>query len=149
MEEGDEIAAVVHSDVGLDVEGGVHVAEVGVAVFAFDGVDVDAVLFDEGGGVVILGGEGIGSAGDDFSAAGDEGAEEVGGFGSDVQAGRHAVALQGLFLGEAFADGGEDGHVLVGPFDALFAFGGEGKIFNVVLGGHDGGSFLGIENRGL
>ena len=136
VEEGDEIAAVVHGDVGLDVEGGVHVTEVGVAVFAFDGVDVDAVLFDECGGIVILGGEGVGGAGDDFSAAGDEGAEEVGGLRSDVETGAHAVALEGLFLGEALADGGEDGHVLVGPFDAFFAFGGEGEVFDVVVLGH-------------
>ena len=65
-------------------------AGVGGAVFAFDGVDGDAVILTREAAIVILGGQRVAARRHDLGAAGDERAEEVGGFGGDVQAGGHA-----------------------------------------------------------
>ena len=78
-----------------------------------------SIVLDEAGGDVVLRGERIGGAEHELGAAGDERAGEVGGLGGDVEARGHLAAGEGLFLGEALADEREDGHVAVGPQDAL------------------------------
>ena len=58
----DDIGAVVHGHLGFDVQGLVEVAVIGVAVFPFDGEGGDAFIFDQVGGHVILGAQGVGGA---------------------------------------------------------------------------------------
>ena len=111
---------------------------VGVRVLAVDGEDGDAEVLDQAGGHVVLGAERVGGDQHEVGAAGLEGAGEVGGLGGDVQAGRHAQAVERLFLGEALADAGQHRHVAVGPEDALLAAGGELGVFDVVAGERSG-----------
>ena len=68
-------------------------AIVGVFILAFDGVGGNAVFADERGGDIILRGQGIGGAQHQVGAAGLQGEGQVGGFGSDMQAARHAYTL--------------------------------------------------------
>jgi hypothetical protein len=50
-----------------------------------------------------------------------------------MQAGRHADALQGFFLGEALANLAKDRHILFSPLDAIAAAGGQIERADVVI----------------
>jgi len=136
VQNADDVGAVVHGDVGTVVDAGVDVAVVRRIVLAFDGMDADTVLVDEGGGHVVLGAQRVAGAQDDVGAARLERAHEVGRLGRDVQAGADAHAFERLLDGEALADGLEHGHVHVGPLDAQDALRGEADVLDVVLGSH-------------
>ncbi len=139
VENGDQIAAVVHGDLGLVVNGGHDVLVVGVVVLALDGIGLDIEVAGQRGGDVVLCGEGVGGAEGDVSTAVAEGDHEVGGLGGDVETGSDAEALEGLILDEILADALEDRHGLIGPFDAFASLVGQGEIFDVVRSG-DGSS---------
>ena len=62
MDGEDQVGAVVHGHLGLDVQGLVDVAVIGVAVFALDGEGGDAFMLGQIGGHVVLGAQGIGGA---------------------------------------------------------------------------------------
>ena len=121
VQQGDEVGAVVHGDVGLVVDGGQDVAVVGVVVLALDGEDRNIVIAHQAGGHVILRGERIGGAQHYVGAAVPQADGQVRGFGGDVQAGRNADALQRLVLDEFLADDLQDLHGLVGPVNSLLA----------------------------
>ncbi len=135
VEDADHVGAVVHRQVRLVVDGGGDVRVVGRVVLAADREHRDVVLGHERRGGVVLGGERIGRAEDEVGAARLERARQVRRLGRDVQAGGDPVALERLLLLEALADRGEDGHVPVGPDDALDTLGRESEILDVVLGG--------------
>ena len=128
----DDVGAVVHGDVGPMVDAGVDVLVVGLVVLALDGVDTHAVFLDERGGDVVLGAERVGGTEHDVGAAGLERAHEVGRLAGDVQTGADAHALERLLLGEAFADGGQHGHLHVGPLDAQRSLRSETLVLDVV-----------------
>ena len=132
---GDEIAAVVHGDVGLVIERGLDVLEVGGAILALDGVDGDA-LVDQRRGDVVLRAQGIAGAEDQIGAARLQRLHEQRGLGGHVQAGGDAQALERLHLGEAGADVAQHRHRALGPFDAAVALLGQVQILDVVRGLH-------------
>src|SRR6266446_1275142 len=54
VKDGDQVSAIVHSDVRLVIDGGEDVVVIGVVVLTLDGVDGNALIADEAGGNVIL-----------------------------------------------------------------------------------------------
>ena len=111
---------------------------VGVVVLALDGEGGDAVVLDQRGGDIVLGGQGVGGAQHDVHAAGLQGPHEVRGLGRDVQAGDGGQPFERLLLLEALADGAEHGHLALGPLDAAATGISEAEVFHIVGGGRDG-----------
>src|ERR1700736_1026836 len=62
VQQGNEVSAVVHGDLGLVVNGGQNVAVVGIVVLALDGEDRNIVIANQAGGHVVLRRERIGGA---------------------------------------------------------------------------------------
>jgi hypothetical protein len=124
--------AVVHGDVGPMVHARVDVFVVGLVVFALDGVGTHAVFLDECGGDVVLRAERVGGTKHDVGAAGLERAHEIGRLAGDVQTRADAHTLERLLFGEALADGGQHGHLHVGPLDAQRSLRSETLVFDVV-----------------
>ena len=134
VEERDEVAAVVHRDLGLRVGDRVQVGVVRVAVLAAPGEGRDAVLGDEGGGDVVLRRERVGRAQEHLGAAGLERPHQVGGLGRDVEAGADPDPGERLLPLEPFADQAQDGHLALRPLDPADAFGREAEVGDVVGG---------------
>jgi len=65
-----QVGAVVHGNLGFDVQGLVDVAVIGVRVFPFDGEGGNAFILDQISGRVVLGAQGVGSAHVTAGAAG-------------------------------------------------------------------------------
>ena len=103
------------------------------------GESVDAVMLDERGGGGVLRGQGIGRGQENLGAARFERAHEARSFGGNVQARGERHAFEGPFTLESFADEGQNGHLLVGPFNGVAPLVGEVQVFYVVLDGHGGG----------
>src|SRR5208282_5258500 len=131
VQNGDQVGAVVHGDLRLVIERRHDVGVIYFVIFAFDGVNGDVVIADQAGGHVILRGKRVGSAKHDVGAAVAEGNHQIGRFGGDMQASRHADIPQRLRLDELFANGLQNGHGLEGPFDAALADVGEREIFYI------------------
>ena len=127
----DEIGAIVHGDLRLMIERGVDVRVVGGVVLALDRVSRDVVILHERGGHFVLRRKRIRGAENHVRAAVTQSDGEVGRFAGDVQARRHANALQRLILDELLADQLQNGHVLIGPFDPALALFGKRDIFYV------------------
>ena len=132
VQDADDVGAVVHRDLRLVVDRGLDVLVVRVVVLALDGEDRDVVFLDERGCGLVLGGQWVGRAEHDVGAARLQRARQVGRLSGDVETGGDPEAGERLLALEAVADGGEDRHVLVGPFDAPHAFFGEREILDVV-----------------
>ena len=121
VQQGHQVGAVVHGDLGLVVDGGQDVAVVGVVVLALDGEDRNIVIAHQAGGHVILRGQRIRGAQHNIGAAIPQADGEVRGLGGDVQAGRNPNALQRLVLDEFLADDLQNLHGLVRPVNPLLA----------------------------
>ena len=134
VEQRDEVAAVVHRDLGLRVGDRVEVGVVRVAVLAAAGERRDPVLGDERRGDVVLRRERVRGREDDLGAAGLERPHQVGGLGRDVEAGADPEAGQRLLALEALADQAQDGHLALGPLDPADALGREAEVGHVVGG---------------
>jgi hypothetical protein len=100
----DQVSAIVHGDLRLVVECGADVRVIGVVVFALDGKRGDAEFLDERGCRLILRRKRIRSANDQIGAAIAQSDGEVRCLRGDVQAGRHANALQRLLFNESLAN---------------------------------------------
>ena len=135
VQRGVEVCAVVHNDLGVGGDDCVDVALVGLGVLAGDGVDIDAVVLDQRGGGVVLGGQRVGGAQGHLGAGCHQGAHEVGGLRGDVHAGTDAHALERLLCVEALLDAGEHGHVACRPLDAGLTGLGERDVLDI---GHEG-----------
>ena len=109
VEDADHVGAVVHRDVRPMVDRCLEVRVVRVVVLALDRERADPVRVDERGRDIVLRRERIRGAQDDIGAARLEGAHQVCGLGGDVQAGRDAVAVEGLLALEALANGRSTG----------------------------------------
>src|SRR5205823_6645937 len=129
---GDQVAPVVHGQVGPVVERGGDVPVVGLPILALDSVGGDAVAGDQGGGGIVLGGQRIGGAEHEVGAAGLQGQRQVRRLRGDVQAPREAQPGQRLLAGEALLDQAEDGHLRGGPLDAQAAVLGQRQVFDLV-----------------
>ena len=123
VQRGDEVCAVVHRDVGTEVEGGVDVRVVGGVVFAFDGESGDAVFADQRRRHVVLRAEGIAGADGGLSAAVLQREQQVGGFGGNMQACGDAKAGERLVFGEALAYLAQHRHFALRPMYAADALG--------------------------
>ena len=132
VQHADHVGAVIHREVRLVIDGRLDVRVVRVVVLALDREDRDVEVLDERGRDVVLRRERIRGAQNDIRAAGLQRPHEVRGLGRHVQAGRDAVAAQGLLLLEPVADRSEHRHLPVGPLDPSLALGCEGKVFHVV-----------------
>ena len=130
---GDQVGAVVHGDLRLVVERGVDVRVVGGVVLTLDGVGGDVVVLDERRGDFILRRERVRSAENHVGAAVTQSDGEIGRFAGDVQTGGNAHALERLLLDETLANQLQNGHVLIGPFDAALALFGERDVFDVAV----------------
>ncbi len=133
VEEAHQIRAVIHREVGMALEYGAHVGVVGVTILAVDRVTRNAVFLDQRGCDIILRRERIGCACGHVRAARLERAQQVAGFGGDVQAGAHLEAFERQVLGEALADFPQHRHLQVGPFDARRAAFGEAEIRDIIF----------------
>jgi hypothetical protein len=118
VQHGDQVHAVIHGDVGLDVEDAVQVAVVLLHRLALDGVDRHFVVGDQRGGDVILGAQRVAGGQGDFGAAGQQNAHQVGRLGRHMHGCCHADAFEGLFDFEALLDEVEHGHFLGCPLHA-------------------------------
>ncbi len=132
VEQRHEVATVVHRHLRMGVGDAVEVGVVGVAILAAPGEGGDAVLGDERGGHVVLGGQRVGRRQDDLRAAGLERAHQVGGLGRDVQAGADAQAGERTLALEPLADEAQDGHLALRPLDPSDPLGGETEVRHVV-----------------
>ena len=130
---GDQVRAVIHGHVRFVVERRGDVLVVRNVVLALDGEGGDFVDVDQRGRHVILRGERIGGRQNQVRAAFLQGARQVGCLGGDVQAGRHAHALERLLFLEALADLAQDGHFALGPVDAAAAAFGLVDVFDIVI----------------
>ena len=137
VQRGNQVAAIVHRHVGLDVEHRVEVLVVGLVVFAFDGIHRHLVVGDQGRGHIVLRGERVRGAQRHFRATRLQHAHQVGGFGCHMQTGRHAQAAQRLFLAEAGFDQIEDWHFLARPLHPITAPLGQLQVFDVVILRHN------------
>src|ERR1035441_6821084 len=149
VQNGDQVCAVVHSDLRLVIERRHDVGVIDVVIFSLDGVNGDVVIADQAGGHVVLRGKRVGSAKHDVGAAIAEGDHQIGRFGGDVQASRHTDIPQRLRLDELFANALQNRHGFESPFDAALPHVGEREIFYITsygfscVGWHE---FLDFEN---
>ena len=111
---------------GARGDDGGDVGRVGVEVLPAAGMDVG--VGGEGGDHVVLGRERVRGAQRHLRPAAHQRADEIGGLGRHVQAGRDAHAVQRALGGEALAHGAQDGHLPVGPRDPRLAGGGEARV---------------------
>ncbi len=144
VQQGHEIAAVVHGDVRMRVGGGIEVPVVGLVVLAVDGVAADAVLGHERRRHVVLGRERIRRHQRHVGATGLERTHQVGGLGGDVEAGADAQASQWLLLLEALADEPQDRHLPLSPLDTANTF-----IHQTEIGDIMGRIGRGLASRGV
>ena len=138
VEQADEVAAVVHRDLGMGVGDLVEMAVVGVAVLAVAGVAADPVGGDERRRHIVLRRERVRRREGDLGAAGLQRAHQVGRLGGHVEAGADAQAREGLLALEALADQAQDRHLSSRPLDPADAFVGQAEVDDVVgrkLGG--------------
>ena len=137
VQDAHHVGPVVHGHLRMPVDGRVDVAVVGVVVLAVDRVDLGAVAVDQGGGDVVLGGEGVRCAEHDLGASGDQRPGEVGRLGGHVQAAGHRDPVERPLLLEALADRLQHGHLPIRPLDPALPVVGQGDVGDVValLGG--------------
>ena len=93
----------------------------------------DAVAGDQRGRHVVLRGERVARAEDDFGAAGLEREHQVRRLRRDVEAGGDAQALQRLLALEMLLDQPDDRHFARRPLDAVDALFGQAEVLDVVL----------------
>ena len=130
-----EVGTVVHRDLRLGIDDGVEVLVVCLGVLTTACIDLCAVVLDERGRRVVLGGERIARAQRNLGTAFDHRAYEIGGLGGHVQTRTDADSLEGTLLGKALANLGEYGHVAIGPQDARAALVGKVDVGDVVAHG--------------
>ena len=79
-----QIGAIVHGELGLDIQHGIDVPVIGAVVLTFDGKDRYFIVFYQGGRHIILGTEGIGCTQCHGGPAGFEGLHQGCGFSGHV-----------------------------------------------------------------
>jgi len=134
VEEGDQVAAVVHGDLGMGVGDRVEVGVVRVAILAPAGIARDPELGDQRGRHIVLGRKWVRGRQHDGRAARLERPHEVRGLGRDVEARPDAQAGERSLALEALPDEPKDGHLALGPFDAADPFGRQAEVGHVVRG---------------
>ena len=133
-QQGDEVAAVVHDEVGTALQGLHQQVLVALHVHAVDAEGLHAQI-SHGSGHVILGGQGVAAGEIHLGAALPQHQTQVGGLGLQVDRDGDGEALKGLFSAEALLNAAEGGHEVPHPLDLLMARGGQGHILDNT---HDG-----------
>ena len=123
----DEVASVIDDDVGAGGDDFPAVAFVLLGGGVVPCEDVEA-LVHEGGGDVVLGGEGIAAGDVHVGAAGRQDLAEVRGLRLEVDREGDLEALEGLLLPELFFKAVQKRHVMPYPFYFQFSVGPEGRI---------------------
>ncbi len=120
---------------------------IGDVILALDGVGGNLVDVDQRGRHIVLRRERVRGGQNQVRAAFLERARQVAGLGGDVQAGRHADALERFLFLEALADLSQDGHLALRPVYAAAAALGLGVVFDIVIA--HGNSLFGerVESR--
>src|SRR5271165_3436414 len=131
VQDGYQIRTVVHGELRFVIESGHDVRIVAVVVLAFDRIDGNVVVANEGRGDVVLSGKRVRCAQHDIGAAIAQGDHEIRGFSGYVQAGRHSQTGEWLGLDELLADGLQNGHGLKSPFDSSFTGICQADFFNI------------------
>ena len=139
VEDGHEIGAVIHRELGLGVQRRVDVLVVGVGVLALDRERRNPIPVRERRGHVVLRGERVRGAERHVGAARLEREHEVGGLGRHVEARRHAPALQRKLLLEPRLHLAENRHLALRPFDSIDALVGELGVQDMPLRAHGNG----------
>ena len=147
VEQRDEVAAVVHRDLGARVGDLVQVAVVRVAVLAATGERRDPVFGDERGRDVVLRGQRVRGREVDLGAAGGQRPHQVRGLRRDVEAGADPQPVERPLALEPLADQAEDRHLALRPFDPPDALGGEAEVGDVVGGQRAGVGVLRVGHR--
>ena len=132
VQHGDEVHAVIHRDVRLDVEHAVQMAVVLLSRLALDGVDRHLVVGHQRGGDVVLRAQRVGRGQRHLGTTGQQDAHEVRRLRGHVHGRGHADALERLFPLEALLDEIEHRHLLGRPLHAEAATLGQGDVGNVV-----------------
>jgi len=149
VQRADQVRAVVHGDVGLEIERGLDVLVVGRVVFTLDRVDGHLVMGDERGSNVILGRERVGRGQHHVCAAGLQDAHQVGRLARDVQTRGNAQAVQRPLFGEPRFDQVEHRHLARGPLHAEPALVCQADVLDVVVSAHSVETpFIGLQVAG-
>ena len=117
VEDRHQVAAVIHRDIRLMVNGRQDVVVVNVVGLTFDSEGGNAVFADQGRGDVILRGKRVRSAHDHVGATLFESDGQVGRFGCDVEARRDANPLQRLPFSKVLANDLKNRHRVGSPLD--------------------------------
>jgi hypothetical protein len=128
-----QIHAIVHGDVRLDIEHAIEMAVVLLGRLALDSVDRHLVIRYQRGCDVVLRAQRVGGGQRHLGATRQQDAHQVGGLGSDVHGAGHADALEGLLSLEAFFDQIEHRHLLGGPLHAEAPALGQVDVGDVIL----------------
>ena len=112
----DQIAAVIHHQMGLELEG---LDEEVLILLPHGAVDAESLHAHVGqsGGHVVLGGQGVGAGEAHLRPALGEHIAQVGGLGLQVDGHRHPQAGEGLLLLEAGLNAAQGGHEVPHPVD--------------------------------
>ena len=120
MQQVHQVAAVVDDDVGMVRERFLQVGVILLRCRAVPGIDVQPG-FDQGGGNVILGREGVRAGDEHLGAAGSQYLAEVGGFRLQMDGEGDALSRKGPGLAKLLFEASEDGAVSFDPLDFVLA----------------------------
>ena len=125
----DQIAAVIHHQMGLELEG---LDEEVLILLPHGAVDAESLHAHVGqsGGHVVLGGQGVGAGEAHLRPALGEHIAQVGGLGLQMDRNSGGQPGKGLFPAEPLLDAGQGRHEIPHPADLLMARWGQGHIFH-------------------
>jgi hypothetical protein len=129
---GDQVAAVIHRELGVGIQHLMDVAIVGLLIFAFDGIDGDTIVFHERSRHIILRGEWVRGAQGNLRAARLERAHQIGSLGGYMETRRDTDAAQRLLLLKSLADEAQHRHLVLCPFDAQGALLRQTQVLHII-----------------
>ena len=133
-QQGDEVAAVVHDQVGAALQ---RLHQQILILLRGDAVDAIGVhtQVGHGGGHIVLGGQGVAAGEVHVGPALPQYQAQVGGFGLQVDGHGDGQPGKGLLPAKALLDSGQGGHKVPHPLDLLAAGGGQTGVFDDTHGG--------------
>ncbi len=125
--QGDQVAPVVHDQVGAALQGLHQQVLIPLHVHPVDAEGLHPQV-GHGGGHVVLGGQGVAAGEVHLGAPLPEDQTQVGGLGLQMDGDGDGQPLEGLLPAEALLNAAEGGHEVPHPLDLLMAGGGQGHI---------------------
>ena len=120
VDEGDKVSSIVDDDIGAGLQDLPDIGKIFRFRGAVDGKDVEA-LVHQGGGYVVLRAQGVGAGDVHFCSAGGHDLAQMGGFGLQMHAQGHFQALERLGFLEIPLDAVQQGHVAADPAELELA----------------------------